>query len=38
VNRASPEEADWLRNMLNREGQAFGTRVRLNEDQTLTLE
>jgi poly-gamma-glutamate synthesis protein (capsule biosynthesis protein) len=38
VNRASPEEAGWLRNMLNREGQAFGTRVRLNEDQTLTLE
>jgi poly-gamma-glutamate capsule biosynthesis protein CapA/YwtB (metallophosphatase superfamily) len=38
VNRASLAEARWLSDVLNREGQAFGTRVRLNEDHTLTLE
>lgn len=38
VTRASSEEARWLCDVLNREGSVFGTRVQLNEDQTLTLE
>jgi poly-gamma-glutamate synthesis protein (capsule biosynthesis protein) len=37
VNRASPEEARWLGDVVNRESAAFGTRVRLSEDRTLTL-
>jgi poly-gamma-glutamate capsule biosynthesis protein CapA/YwtB (metallophosphatase superfamily) len=27
LNHASPADADWLRNVLNREGEPFGTRV-----------
>ncbi|MEW6001867.1 MAG: CapA family protein [Nitrospirota bacterium] len=37
VNRASETDAKWLRDILNREGKKFGTRVKLNEDNTLTL-
>jgi poly-gamma-glutamate capsule biosynthesis protein CapA/YwtB (metallophosphatase superfamily) len=38
VNRASRAEVFWLRDTLNREGKNFGTRVELNEDNTLTLQ
>ncbi len=38
VNRASRAEAFWLRDTLNREGKKFGTRVELDEDNTLTLQ
>lgn len=38
VNRASAPDAVWLRDVLNREGKRFGTRVVLNKDNTLTLE
>jgi len=37
VNRASREEALWLREVLNREGEEFGTWVELNEDNALML-
>jgi poly-gamma-glutamate synthesis protein (capsule biosynthesis protein) len=37
LNRASPADADWLRNVLNREGKAFGTRVESAEDGGLRL-
>jgi len=37
VNRASVEEADWLREMLNREGRAFGNRVESSADGALVL-
>jgi poly-gamma-glutamate capsule biosynthesis protein CapA/YwtB (metallophosphatase superfamily) len=37
VNRASAEEAAWLRDMLDREGRAFGTSVRPGPDGTLLL-
>jgi poly-gamma-glutamate synthesis protein (capsule biosynthesis protein) len=37
VNRPSREDALWLANILNREGKKFGTRVKLNEDNGLTL-
>lgn len=37
VQRASRSDAEWLRDRLNREGLAFGTRVTLEEDHTLTL-
>ena len=37
VNRASRIDALELREVLNREGKRFGTRVELNEDNTLTL-
>jgi poly-gamma-glutamate synthesis protein (capsule biosynthesis protein) len=36
VTRASPEQARWLADMLDREGARFGTRVQRN-DATLTL-
>jgi poly-gamma-glutamate capsule biosynthesis protein CapA/YwtB (metallophosphatase superfamily) len=36
-NRASREDAAWLRNTLSREGDRFGTRVELEKDSTLTL-
>jgi poly-gamma-glutamate capsule biosynthesis protein CapA/YwtB (metallophosphatase superfamily) len=36
VNLASRDEAQWLRDVLNREGRKLGTRVDLNPDQTLT--
>lgn len=38
VNRASTPDAVWLRDVLNREGKRFGTRVVLSKDNTLTLE
>lgn len=37
VNRASGADSQWLRDTLNREGMKFGTRVKLNGDNTLTL-
>jgi poly-gamma-glutamate synthesis protein (capsule biosynthesis protein) len=37
INQLSREEALWLANILNREGKKFGTRVKLNEDNRLTL-
>ena len=37
VNRASTPDSQWLRDTLNREGMRFRTRVKLNEDNTLTL-
>ncbi len=37
LNRASKEDATWLRDVLNREGDGLGTRVELGEDNTLTL-
>lgn len=38
VNRVSRKDALWLRDTLNREGQRLGTRVRLNDDNSLTLQ
>lgn len=38
VNRASKADAMWLRDILNKEGKKFGTRVKLNKDDTLTLQ
>jgi poly-gamma-glutamate synthesis protein (capsule biosynthesis protein) len=38
VNRTSKGDALWLRDILNREGEIFGTRVKLNRDNTLTLQ
>ncbi|HET9491098.1 MAG TPA: CapA family protein [Methylomirabilota bacterium] len=37
VTRALPEEAQWLGDVLTREGQRFGTRASLTEDHGLTL-
>jgi poly-gamma-glutamate capsule biosynthesis protein CapA/YwtB (metallophosphatase superfamily) len=37
ANRASRADALWLRDLLNREGKKFGTRVEMNQDNTLTL-
>ena len=37
VNRTSRDDALWLTHTLNREGKKFGTRVRLDEDNRLTL-
>jgi poly-gamma-glutamate capsule biosynthesis protein CapA/YwtB (metallophosphatase superfamily) len=37
VNRASNADAEWLKDLLNREGERFGNRVVRNEDNTLTL-
>ena len=38
LNRASTAEAQWLRDMLSREGSRFGTRAVWHADNTLTLE
>lgn len=38
VNRASKADVLWLRDILDREGKRFGTRVILNKDNTLTLQ
>ena len=35
LNRASAADAQWLRQMLNREGAPFGTKVALNGDNSL---
>jgi poly-gamma-glutamate capsule biosynthesis protein CapA/YwtB (metallophosphatase superfamily) len=37
LNRASRQDAAWLRDILVRESGDFGTRVVLNEDNTLTV-
>ena len=37
VNRTSREDALWLANVLDREGKRFGTRVKWDEDNRLTL-
>jgi poly-gamma-glutamate synthesis protein (capsule biosynthesis protein) len=37
VNRPSREDTLWLANILNREGKKFGSGVRLDGDNTLTL-
>ncbi len=37
ANRASRADAQWLRDILNREGKKLGTRVEMNQDNTLTL-
>ncbi len=37
VELASAEEAQWLMEMLNREGKRFGTRVEMEKDMTLDL-
>jgi poly-gamma-glutamate synthesis protein (capsule biosynthesis protein) len=37
VNRASREDAAWLRDTLSTEGKRFRTRVELEQDNTLTL-
>ncbi len=37
VNRASSADAQWLRDVLNREGKQFETRVEINPEGTLTL-
>jgi poly-gamma-glutamate capsule biosynthesis protein CapA/YwtB (metallophosphatase superfamily) len=38
VNRASAEEARWLQEVLNREGERLGTRVTLDDERTLSLQ
>lgn len=38
VNRATASDTTWLRNVLNREGKRFNTKVELNRDYTLTLQ
>jgi poly-gamma-glutamate synthesis protein (capsule biosynthesis protein) len=38
VNRATRVDTLWLRDTLNREGAKFGTRVKLNRDNRLTLQ
>ena len=37
VNRASEADMRWLRELLNREGERFGTRVEIASDNTLNL-
>ena len=37
ANQASRRDALWLRDVLNREGKKFRTRVEMNQDNTLTL-
>ncbi|AFY76076.1 MAG: CapA family protein [Hydrococcus sp. C42_A2020_068] len=37
VNRALPQDAFWLRDVLHREGKRLGTQVELNPDRTLSL-
>jgi poly-gamma-glutamate synthesis protein (capsule biosynthesis protein) len=37
VNYASRKEAQWLTDVLNREGKSLGTRVTLNADNRLSL-
>jgi poly-gamma-glutamate synthesis protein (capsule biosynthesis protein) len=38
VNRASGPDALWLKDTLNREGEKFGTRVKLDKDKRLVLD
>ena len=37
VGRTSSADAQWLRDLLTREGKRFGTRVEMSQDNTLTL-
>ena len=37
IERAGRTEAEWLREMLNREGEKFGTRVELTSEGVLEL-
>lgn len=37
VNKVSREDALWLRDVLNREGKKIGTRVEINQDNTLII-
>ncbi len=37
VNRASEKDATWLKEVLNREGERFGTGAEIGEDKRLTL-
>jgi poly-gamma-glutamate synthesis protein (capsule biosynthesis protein) len=38
LNRASPDDTDWLLQMLSREGEPFGTRVESGPEGTLVLQ
>ena len=38
VNRASGDDSLWLNDILNREGRKFGTRVKINKDDILSLQ
>ncbi|WP_193763855.1 hypothetical protein [Desulfotalea psychrophila] len=38
VNRATKADTLWLRDILNREGKKYGSRVKLNRDASFTLE
>lgn len=38
LNRASRADTEWLKDVLNREGEFFGTQVRLDEEGTLALQ
>ncbi|CAG37025.1 CapA family protein [Desulfotalea psychrophila] len=38
VNRAAKADILWLRDILNREGKKYGSRVKLNRDRSFTLE
>ena len=37
ANRVTTKDAKWLRDMLDKEGKKLGTRVELNDDETLAL-
>ena len=37
VNKAEKIDVLWLKNILNREGKMFGTRVEMNKDNSFTL-
>jgi poly-gamma-glutamate capsule biosynthesis protein CapA/YwtB (metallophosphatase superfamily) len=37
LNRASRADAEWLRDILNREGKCFGTRVEVDSENTLSM-
>ena len=37
LERASPSDSKWLCNLLNQLGERFGTTLRLEEDNSLTL-
>ena len=37
VNRATQEDARWLRDVLDKEGKKLGTRVDMDDDDALTL-
>jgi len=37
ANRATPEDAQWLSDMLNTEGATLGTRAQMNDDESIEL-